>query len=76
MTGRDLIIYILENHLEDVPVITENGVILGFMDETEAAAKFTVGPQTIRAWIRLNMLDAIKINDRYYIPKNAEVKKQ
>ena len=39
MTGRDLIMYILSNGLENEPIY-ENGKILGFMNEMEAAIKF------------------------------------
>ena len=40
MTGRDLIIYILTNNLENEQVVNQDGVFVGFMGETEAAAKF------------------------------------
>lgn len=38
MTGRDLILYILENHLEDEQVF-EEGNLLGFITIIEAAEK-------------------------------------
>ena len=41
MTGRDLIIYIMQNNLED-EVVLKDGFFVGFMDENEAAAKFGV----------------------------------
>lgn len=43
MTGRELVVFILQNKLEDK-------VILDLMSETEAAAKFDVGVATIRVW--------------------------
>ena len=43
MTGRELIIFIMQNKLEDK-------VLLELMNETEAAAKFDVGVATIRVW--------------------------
>lgn len=43
MTGRDLIIFIMQNNLEDK-------VIIDLMSESEAAAKFDVGVSTIRVW--------------------------
>ena len=71
MTGRDLIIYILENNLED-ELVCEDGRILGFMTEIEAAIKFGVGVATVEAWIREGMLKAIKIGGMYYIPSNSK----
>lgn len=43
MTGRELIMFIMQNKLEDT-------VLLELMSETEAAAKFDVGVATIRVW--------------------------
>lgn len=70
MTGRDLILYILENHLED-EVVIENGVLFWLMTEEEAAVKFGVGIAQIRAWYMCKMLSGTKIGDRLYFPRNA-----
>ena len=43
MTGRELIIFIMQNKLEDK-------VMFELMSEAEAAAKFDVGIATIRVW--------------------------
>ena len=71
MMGRDLIIYILQNGLENEPVY-ENGRILGFMNEVEAAVKFNVSMATIRTWIGLKMLDGVLVEDTWYVPTNAK----
>ena len=71
MTGRDLIIYILKNNLEDKPVF-EDGVLLGFLNESEAAVKFEVGVATIRVWYEAGLLEGVKINDAIYIPAETE----
>ena len=71
MTGRDLIIYIIQNGLENEPVY-EDGKILGFMNELEAAVKFNVSTATIRVWIGLKMLDGVLIGGAWYIPANAK----
>lgn len=71
MTGRELIIYILENHLEDEPVFNE-GRFLGFLTEEEAAVKMDIGVATIRTWCEIGWMEHIKIEDHYYIPANAE----
>lgn len=43
LTGRDLIVFIMQNKLEDA-------VMIELMSEMEAAAKFDVGVATIRVW--------------------------
>ena len=71
MSGRDLILYILQNGLEDKPVF-ENGKILGFMTIDEAALKFEVGAATILTWYQLGKLPGVQVYDSIYIPVNAE----
>lgn len=71
MTGRDLIIYILENHLEDEPVIQGNK-ILGFLTLDEAAVKFEVGSTTVRVWYQLGLIDGFDIGGNVFVLKNAE----
>ena len=75
MTGRELIIYILTNGLEDEPIY-EDGKILGFITATEAAEKFNVGLATIKVWINEGMLDGIRIGEELYIPANADLKER
>lgn len=70
MTGKDLIIYILENNLEN-EVVIKDGVFLWFMTEEEAAVKFNVGVSTIKAWYACGMLSGTKIVDRIYFMKNV-----
>ena len=69
MTGRELIIYILENSLDDEPIF-ENGKLLGFLNVHEAALKFNVGTATIELWYELGILNGLKIEDNIYIPYN------
>ena len=72
MTGRDLIIYILQNGLEDEPVY-KDGKVIGFISEVEAAIKFGVTTATIRVWVSMGMLDGVIIGNSVYIPTNAEI---
>ena len=68
MTGRDLIIYILQNGLEDKPVF-ENGALLGFMTEQQFASKMSVGVATVEVWInRGDVSDVIRVGDTTLIP--------
>lgn len=71
MTGKELILYILENDLENEDVI-KDGVFIWLMDEKEAAVKFDVGVATIRAWYVCGHLDGTKIGDHLYFLRNAK----
>ena len=72
MTGRDLIIYILENHLEDEELF-KDGKLPGLMTYEEAAVKFDVGKETIIAWVKNRYLKDVTIYGNHYIPENAEL---
>lgn len=72
MTGRELIIYILENHLDDEQVF-KDGHFLDFITEEEAAVKYGVGPATIRAWVNYGWLIGYEIENELYIPKKAKL---
>ena len=73
MTGRDLIIYILQNGLEDEPVV-ENGKIIGFLTIAEAAQKMGVGTATILTYVRLGKIENVEIGSTIYIPANFDLK--
>ena len=73
MTGRELIIYILKNNLED-EMIFKDGKFLGFLTLSEFAEKWDVGEETVRLWVNLGYVDAVIIYDEIYIPYNAEIK--
>ena len=70
MTGRDLIIYILQNDLLDAPVY-DSGRLMGFITAIEAAAKFQVGLATIYAWANLGYIPYARIGEDLYIYANA-----
>lgn len=67
MTGRDLIIYILQNGLEDEPIV-KDGKFIGFLTVVEAAQKLNVGSATILTSIRLGKLEGVEIGYTIYIP--------
>ena len=71
MTGKELILYILENDLENEDVI-KDGIFIWLMDEKEAAVKFDVGVATIRAWYVCGQIDGIKIGDHLYFLRNIK----
>ena len=70
MTGKDLIIYILQNNLEE-EVVIKDGVFIWLMNEEEAAVKFNVGVATVKAWHVCGMLDGTKIGDHLYFLRNV-----
>lgn len=72
MTGRELIIYILENGLEDEPIL-KDGKFIGFMTASEVAAKMNVGVATIYTWVCQHRLQAVVIGDTLYIPANFKL---
>ena len=72
MTGRDLIVYILENKLEDERVFS-NGTFLGFITPNEFASKKGVGVATVFTWIFRGQLEHVKIGSLYLIPANCEL---
>ena len=65
MTGRDLILYILQNNLED-EVVIKDGIFIWLMDANEAAVKFGVGVAQVNAWYVTGMLSGTKIGDQLY----------
>lgn len=67
MTGRELILYILENGLENEPVV-KNGKVMGFKSIGEVAEKLNVGVATIYTWIGQGWLDCVIIGDTVFIP--------
>ena len=70
MTGKELVMYILQNDLEN-EIVIKDGIFIWLMDEEEAAAKFNVGVSTIRAWYICRMLSGTKIGDRLYFLRNV-----
>lgn len=73
MTGRELIVYILTNCLEDEEIY-KDGKVIGFITAAEAAAKFEVGVSTILLWVQMGRLPGVTIGEYIYIPINAQVK--
>lgn len=66
MTGRDLVIYIISNGLENEPIF-KDGKFIGFITMSEAAEKMGVGIPTIYAWISQGRLKHICIGSTYLI---------
>lgn len=73
MTGRELIIYILENNLEDENIV-KDGIFMGLITVQKAAVKFDTGEATIRAWYDCGILNGVKINNEIFIFSNSKLK--
>lgn len=58
MSGRELIVYILENHLEDEEVF-KDGKFVGFLTLEEAAIKLGSGTATVQVLLGMNEIDGI-----------------
>lgn len=67
LTGRDLIIYILANNLEDAPIY-DKGKLLGFVTIHEAAAQANVGVATVFAWLQRSQIKGVVIGGEIFIP--------
>lgn len=75
MTGRELIMYILKNNLENEEII-KDGRLLGFVTIEEAAEELEVGVATIRAWIKMGDLRAIEVDGKTYLFHNKDLTKR
>lgn len=71
MTGRDLIIYILSNGLENEPVF-KNGRFIGFLTPTDVAKMNDVGVATVHAWMHQQRLESVVVNEGIYIPATCK----
>lgn len=74
MTGRELIVYILENNLENENIFNPGEDLEGciFIREDRAAADCGVGVVTIKAWCAWNFLDFVRHGGCIYILKNKK----
>ena len=73
MTGRELIIYILQNNLEDVNLY-DTGIFPGWTPINEFAMKYKVGLATVYTWEQLGWVKLMKIGDTCYAsePKGVQ----
>ena len=62
MTGRDLIIFILENNLENSEINP-----FEYIPIEEFATMYGVGIETVKAWIRLGEIYSVEIGGKCYV---------
>lgn len=65
MTWKELIVYILENDLEDLP-ISEDGKLNGLLTLADIAVMYDVGIETAKVWGDTGLIKGIKIGDTMY----------
>ena len=76
MTGKELIIYILQNNLEDEQVF-KNGAFIGFLTIEEAAVKMNVGISTVITLLDQDRLNGIKIGKfLYFVCDDEKLRKE
>ena len=66
MTGKDLIIYILKNNLEN-EIVIKDGKFVWLVSAEEVAEKCKVGVATVNAWYELGVLDGVKVGDSIFL---------
>ena len=73
MTGRELIIYILENSLESEEIFSGDTVNLpGLLTLEEAAVKMNTGISTVRTLYLLGKIKGYRIGGKIYIYNKKE----
>lgn len=65
MTGRELIVYILENGLEDAEMF-DDGII---MTTEEKAAELATGVESVKIMCKLGGIDGLKIGNTVFFLK-------
>lgn len=77
MTGRDLIVYILTNHLENAEIRNGKLMISGndFMKDEQVASILGVGMATIKVWYENDYFEgAYREEGVIYIPKDEVIR--
>ena len=72
MTGRELMMFILENGLENENIFSGDILSELCMTADEAAIKFNTGVSTINSWIKMGKIPTLTINGITYVYKHAE----
>lgn len=77
MTGRDLIVYILTNHLENAEIRNGKLMVSGndFMKDEQVASILGIGMATIRVWYENDYFEgAFREDGVIYIPKDEVIR--
>lgn len=76
MTGREIIIYILENGLENVEMIPKEDfeLTLSLIPIEEVASMTELGVESVKAWVSMGYLDTVDKNGKTYVVRNDKFK--
>ena len=77
MTGRDLIVYILTNHLENAEIRNGKLMVSGndFMKDEQVASILGVGMSTIKVWYENDYFEGARREEGViYIPKDEVIR--
>lgn len=76
MTGKELIVYILTNNLENKELDVNGDLLLqlGFLNEEKMAAAFGIDIPAIRVMYSLGMISGINICGKLYFSSDATPK--
>lgn len=77
MTGRDLIVYILSNHLENAEIRNGKLMVSGndFMKDEQVASILGVGMATVRVWYENDYFEgAYREDGVIYVPKDEVIR--
>lgn len=74
MTGKELIIYILENDLLDKSMFDCDNVV-GLLSVSEAAIALGAGNATILAHIKIGTIDTVRVGKMDFVIDNDKFKK-
>lgn len=66
MTGKELILYILENDLENVELFSDDFSPL-LIRADRMALKWECGEATIKVLVDMGKVKGVKIGDKYYV---------
>lgn len=73
MTGREIIMFILENHLEDT-VIFDRSKFRGLLTVEEVAVMLNYGAPTVKALYEMKKIPGFEVNGTIYIYDSKELK--
>ena len=71
MTGKDLVLFIINHNLLDVEI--NKNICDLFLTVEEAAVKMGVGTNSILDMIRLGLIDYVAFNDKIYLYKDVDL---
>lgn len=69
MTGKEVILYILQNNLENEVILKDN-FFFNCINEKEVAIKFEVGIATVKTWYERGLLPGVKLGNSIFFSRD------